>query len=188
MQSRGILVALTMAFELILGGCATSPNTLADTRWSLVNLNGQSVGAHPQVTIKFEECTINGTDGCNSYNASYTLKGEKFSVNKMIASTKMACPEPIMQRADAYLAALTQATRYKNDSRQLTLLDASGRVLVTFTRQSNELGGTSWLVTGYNNGKRAVVSVVGDSKLTADFGIDDKLSGSCRLQQVLSQV
>jgi heat shock protein HslJ len=136
------------------------------------------VGAHPQVTIKFGECTINGTDGCNSYNASYTLKGGKFSVNKNIASTMMACSEPIMQQSVAYITALKQAARYKIDSRQLTLLDASGKVLATFTRQSSDLGGTSWTVTGYNNGKQAVVSVVNDSKLTADFSIEGKLSGS----------
>jgi len=178
MQIREILVALAMAVELTLGGCASSPNTLADTRWSLVNLNGQSVGSHSQVTIKFEESKINGADGCNSYSTSYTVKGGKFSVNKNIAATMMACPEQIMQQAAAYITALTQAATYKIDGRQLTLLDASGKVLATFTRQSSELGGTSWIVTGYNNGRQAVVSVVIGSELTADFSIDGKLSGS----------
>ena len=42
------------------------------------------------------------------------------------------------------------------DGQQLTLTDASGKALASFTRQSSELGGSSWLVTGYNNGKQAV--------------------------------
>ena len=178
MQIRGFLVALAVAVELILGGCASSPNTLADTRWSLVNLNGQSVGSHPQVSIKFEDSKINGTDGCNSYSTSYTVKGGKFSVNKNIAATMMACPEPIMQQANAYITALTQAAAYKIDGRQLMLSDASGKVVATFMRQNSELGGTSWIVTGYNNGRQALVSVAIGSKLTADFSIDGKLSGS----------
>ena len=178
MQIRCFLVALAVAVELTLGGCASSPNTLADTRWSLVNLNGQSVGSHPQVSIKFGDNKINGADGCNSYSTSYTVKGRKFSVNKNIAATMMACSEPIMQQAAAYITALTQAAAYKIDGRQLTLLDASGKVLATFMRQSSELGGTSWIVTGYNNGRQAVVSVVIGSKLTADFSADGRLSGS----------
>jgi len=178
MQHRVILAALAMAVALILGGCASSSPPLAETRWSLVSLNGQSPMSHPQVTITFGESTISGADGCNRYSALYTAKDAKFSVNKMMATTKMACPEPIMHRATAYLAALTQATGYRLDDQLLTLMDSSGRVMVTFAKQSSELGGTSWIVTGYNNGKQAVVSVAVGSKLTADFGIDGKLSGS----------
>ena len=178
MQPREILVVLAMAVELVLGGCASSPSTVADTEWSLVDLNGQSVGSHPQVTLNFEDSTINGRDGCNSYSTTYTVTDGKFSVNKNISATMMACPEPIMQQAAAYITALTQAAAYTIDGRQLTLLDASGKVLATFTRQSGELGGTSWIVTGYNNGRQAVVSVAIGSKLTADFSIDGKLSGS----------
>jgi heat shock protein HslJ len=178
MQTPEILVALAMAVELVLGGCTSSPNTLADTRWSLVDLNGQSVGSHPQVTLNFEDSTINGRDGCNSYSTTYTVKGGKFSLNKNMAATMMACPEPIMQQAAAYITALTQAAAHKIDGRQLTLLNASGKVLATFTRQGSELGGTSWIATGCNNGRQAVVSIVIGSKLTADFSIDGKLSGS----------
>lgn len=178
MQPRKMMVALSMAVELILVGCASSPNTLADTTWSLVNLNDQSVKSHPHATIKFEDSTISGTDGCNSYSTSYTANGREFSVNKSIAATMMACPEPIMQQASAYITALTQAVTYKTDGNQLTLLDASGKVLATLMRQSSDLGGTSWIGTGYNNGKQALVSVVIGSKLTADFSIDGKLGGS----------
>jgi heat shock protein HslJ len=178
MQTREILVALAMVVELILGGCASSPNTLTDTTWSLANLHSQSAGSHPQVTIEFEDSTINGTDGCNRYSASYTVKDGKFSVNKNIAATKMACPEPIMQQAAAYITALTQAATYKIDGQQLMLLDANGAVLAIFTRQSIDLVGTSWIGTSYNNGKQAMVSVAIGSKLTANFSIDGKLSGS----------
>ena len=40
------------------------------------------------------------------------------------------------------------------------------------------MGGTSWIVTGYNNGNQAVVSVVTGTQLTADFSSVGKLSGS----------
>ena len=171
-----------MVVGLILGGCTALPDpvagTLADTSWTLVSLDGQPAGSGTPVTIRFENGRIGGTDGCNSYSTAYTVNGAKLSIDKNIVATMMACPEPIMQRVAAYITALTQAAAYRIDGGQLTLSDASGKALATFTRQSSELGGTSWIVTGYNNGKQAVVSVVIGSDLTADFGADGNLSGS----------
>ena len=177
MQARKISVASAVVVGLALGAC-TSSSTLKDTSWFVVNLNSQSVIPDTQITLNFENGTLNGTDGCNRYSTSYTVNGAKFTVNKDVATTMMACPEPIMQQASAYITALTQAATYRIDGQQLTLLDASGKTLATFTKQNSELGGTSWIVTGYNNGKQAVVSVVIGSKLTADFSADGKLSGS----------
>ena len=181
MQTQKILVALAMVVGLILAACTstnTSTNTLNDTGWLLVNLNGQSVVSDTLVTINFENGKINGTDGCNTYSTTYTVNGAKFTVNKDVVTTKMACPEPIMQQAAAYITALTQAVTYKIDGQQLMLLDASDNTLATFTMQSRELGGTSWIVMGYNDGNQAVISVVIGSELTADFSADGNLSGS----------
>ena len=182
MRTRKTLVALAMVVGLILGGCTALPDpvagTLADTSWTLVSLDGQPVSAGAPVTIRFENGRIGGTDGCNSYSTAYTANGAKLNIDKNIVATMMACPEPIMQGAAAYIAALTQAAAYRIDGRQLMLLDARGKALATFTRQSSELGGTSWIVTGYNNGKQAVVSVVIGSQLTADFSVNGQLSGS----------
>ncbi len=156
----------------------TQPIPLNDTSWVMVTLNSQSVISERPVTLNFENGKINGTDGCNRYGTSYTVNGARFAASKDMVTTTMACPEPIMQQAAAYTTALTQAATYNSDGRQLRLLDASGKSLATFTAQSGKLGGTSWVLTGYNNGKQAVVSVAIGSKLAADFGADGKLSGS----------
>lgn len=177
MHTRKILTALTLALVLSLGGCVSTTNTLVDTGWSLVGLNGQAVGFRPQITIRFDENKIKGTDGCNRYSTSYLVKGGKISVSSNMAATKMACPEPIMQQAAAYSAALMQAASYRIDGKQLTLTDASGAVSATFAMLDTELGGTSWIGTAYNNGRQAVVSVVAGSKLSADFSNDGKLTG-----------
>jgi heat shock protein HslJ len=60
----------------------------------------------------------------------------------------------------------------------LILLDAKANTLATFTAQNRSLSGTSWRVTAYNNGKQAVVSVIIDSELTANFKADGNLGGS----------
>jgi heat shock protein HslJ len=130
------------------------------------------------ITLNLEDGKMTGTDGCNRYHTSYTLNADQLSINKNIATTMMACPEPTTQQASAYIKALTETVSYKIEGQQLTLLNASGKTLASFTKQSADLGGTSWLVTSSNNGKQAVVSILIDSTLTANFSTDGKLSGS----------
>lgn len=182
MKTRTIFAALPLMAGLVLSSCgvapAAAPNPLPGTSWVLTNLNGAPVGIGTPITLNLEEAKLSGTDGCNNYGGSYTVNGAMFAVDKNLISTMMACPDTIMQRAGAYIAALTQAVAFKIDGQQLSLTDASGKALATFTRQSSELGGSSWLVTGYNNGKQAVVSVALGTTLTADFGADGRLGGS----------
>lgn len=40
------------------------------------------------------------------------------------------------------------------------------------------LAGTAWEVTAYDNGKQAVVSVLGGKRITADFGKDGRVTGT----------
>jgi heat shock protein HslJ len=91
-----------------------------------------------------------------------------------------------MQQESDYLAALSATASYaiapsipegiSGDT--LTIKDSSGASRLVFAAQSNELGGTSWIVTGYNNGQGGVVSVLLGTELTADFGGDGQLAGN----------
>ena len=157
---------------------AAGKDPLAGTSWILATLNGKPALTTVAVTLNLVGGRAAGTDGCNSYNASYTADSTNIKINQPMATTMMACPDPIMSQATAYLAALGQAATYKTDGKQLTLFDASGTELATFNAQSRDLAGTSWIVTGYNNGRQAVVSVVVGTEITANFGTDGILSGN----------
>lgn len=162
--------------ECRLPGAAADP--LAGTSWMLTDLGGRAVRSDTPITLRFEDGRAGGSDGCNNYSTAYTASADTLSIDKNVVSTLMACPEPVMQQASAYIAALTQAATYKVEGGQLTLFDAGGKALMTFAQQSASLAGTSWLVTGYNNGQGAVVGVIVGTELTADFGADGILSGS----------
>jgi heat shock protein HslJ len=183
MHSNVRLHVLAMIASFIMAGCATvdSPgnkNALSGTSWVLSSLHGQPVPPQDPITMHFEQDRIQGSDGCNRYGTSYTATGSQFKAGENIVSTRMACPEPVMLHAEAFLSALTMASVYKQEPQRLTLLDANGNALATFATQGSSLGGTSWHVTGYNNGKQAVVSVIVGSELTADFKADGSLGGS----------
>jgi heat shock protein HslJ len=84
-----------------------------------------------------------------------------------------------MQQAEAFRASLagTRSYRIAEDGR-LQLQSADGTVLASFTPQSTDLAGTNWQVTGFNNGRQAVVSPILDTELTMEFGADGRVSGS----------
>jgi heat shock protein HslJ len=180
MQTQKFLVTLTAVVGLSLASCALADTSklVTNTRWSLVTLPNQPLVPDTLITLNVDNDKMTGSDGCNRYNASYTLNADKLNINKNVVTTMMACPETIMRQASGYIGALTQATAYKIEGEQLTLLNAAGKPLAAFKKQSVELSGTSWRVSNINNGKQAVTSLVKDSILTSVFSADGKLSGS----------
>jgi len=156
-----------------------APNALADTGWTLTTLNGETVPAEPVVALNLSGLgQATGTDGCNRYSTSYTVDGENITFAPNGISTMMACPEPIMTQAQAYMTALTSAATFTLEGDTLTLLDASGAAVATFSAVSSDLAGTSWTATMVNNGREAVVGVIEGAALTAEFSADGGLSGS----------
>ena len=93
--------------------------------------------------------------------------------------TERACPGPIMQRAAEFTTALKQAVTYRTENGQLRLMAADGTILTVFQQQSQELPGTSWDVSGYNNGQGTIMRVNNSGrKLTMNFNNDGMVSGS----------
>ena len=81
---------------------AVSPD-LAGTSWVLSSLDGNLPVPDTTVTLQFgADGTASGTDGCNQYSTTFTQDGASLTINQPMASTMMACPEPIMNQAAAY--------------------------------------------------------------------------------------
>jgi heat shock protein HslJ len=166
----------------MLSACTTMSTAnapdLNGTAWVLSSLPGRAPVAGGTPTLRFESERAQGTDGCNRFNAPYTAAGSTLQVGPRGASTQMACPPAVTEQASAFMGALTGAHSYRVEGGLLQLLSASGAVLATFAPQSQALAGTAWRVTGYNNGRQAVVSVLAGTTLTMAFSGDGKVSGS----------
>jgi heat shock protein HslJ len=158
-------------------GSDAAGSPLAGTAWVLATLNGQPPVPDTQITLSFDVTDLAGSDGCNRYRSSYQAVGDTIRIAENLMGTMMACPEPVMQQASGYQAALKGVATFKVDGQQLTLFDAAGASLATFDAQSTELAGTSWTVTGFNNGKQAVVSVLNGTTLSMEFA-GGQLGGS----------
>jgi heat shock protein HslJ len=170
-------LVLAVSLSSACAAAAPEPPALDGTAWVLAALPGRALVAGSTVTLRFEGGRVLGTDGCNRYTAAYTTAGTALHVDPKAAATMMACPTGLMDQASAYMGALGKAASWRIAAGSLTLFDVGGAALLTFVAEKQSLAGTSWKVTGYNNGKQAVVSVLASATPTLEFSADGKLAG-----------
>lgn len=175
--------AAWVAAAVLVGSCAsTGPSAgspdLANTAWLLASLAGRAPVLDAMLTMRFEGGLVHGTNGCNRYAAPYTTTGPALRIETRAAATQMGCERTLTAQADAYMRALADARGWRVAGDELQLIAAGGAVLAVFRRQPQRLGGTSWRVARYNNGRQAVVTVVPATTLTIIFSNDGILSGS----------
>ncbi|MFQ5812502.1 MAG: META domain-containing protein [Anaerolineae bacterium] len=158
---------------------------LDGTLWKLdsyLNSQGESVDVLPgtEITIEFKDGQISGSAGCNTYFGSYEVEGDSLTIGP-IGVTEMFCaaPENVMEQESAYLAALQSAVSYQATDDQLQMANADGEIVLTFSvLEPTPLTGTTWRLTGYNNGQGGFVSLLIGTEITALFGDDGSLTGS----------
>jgi heat shock protein HslJ len=106
-----------------------SADDLSGTSWTLLELgDGNPVLADSQVTINFQDGTLSGSGGCNSYTSSFSLGDPNPFIMTIepIASTKKACPNPILDQETAYFTALENISLWGYRFGQLVLAYADG--------------------------------------------------------------
>lgn len=147
--------------------------------WLLAELGGKAPASGTSVTATFgADGTVSGSGGCNRYTGRYTASGTTLRVEESIASTMMACDAAVMTQEAAFLGALKSARGFTVAAERLTLTAEGGAALASFGAQKQALAGTTWKVTGFNNGQAAVVGVLTGTNPTLTFGADGTVSGS----------
>jgi heat shock protein HslJ len=105
--------------------------SLTDTPWHVQSYNNGQGGVvttlpRTQLSATFgADQRVAGSAGCNRFSGTYTMEGESLSFGPL-ATTRMACPEPIMEQERAFLAALESTTQFTQTGDRLTLRDADG--------------------------------------------------------------
>lgn len=182
MQKLFPLTGISILLVLFAGCAPSNPateGTLAGQTWVLSELAGQPLVADSNITANFNaDGSVSGSAGCNRYTGEFTASGDSISVSANMAMTMMMCEQAIMDQETAYINTLGQVKTYSVADSQLTLKDASGKTILVFQAQSQDLAGTSWEVVNFYNGNQAIVGVIEGTTLTADFGKDGTISGN----------
>jgi heat shock protein HslJ len=162
-----------------LAGCCLNSTSqpqataLEGASWRLVSVAGLAPATlttlERGVTARFEDGRVSGFSGCNSFTGPYVLEADRLRIGQL-AGTMMACPEPAMTVERAVLGAMTGASFVVAIAGDHLTLTADSGARVTFVKQPPETpeGGT-WEVTGYNNGRQAVVGPMTGTRITVAF-------------------
>ncbi len=153
---------------------------LENTSWRLTTLPGASLPAvqgRDAVTIHFAGGQVHGFAGCNQFFGPYAQTGDRLEFGSL-GATMMACAEPAMSIENRFLKSLSGGMRVAVTASELTLTPQGGGPALRFEHAAPpRLEGVEWEVTGYNNGRQAVVGPKLGSRLTVTFR-DGQVSGS----------
>lgn len=156
---------------------------MAGASWDLSSLAGNPPLEGTSVTLAFgADGSLSGLDGCNNFSTTYTEDGSSLTIAQPMASTMMACEEPVMAQANAVVTALSATTTFSVANGELTLSDGS-QTLATFSAGLSDLTDTAWDVVNYNNGREAVVGILEGTEITAYFGADGAVAGNAGCNQ-----
>jgi heat shock protein HslJ len=162
-----------------------APETPAGQVWAWQATTGDNfmqVDPSADYTIEFRD------DGgyfiqadCNSARGSYSMDGMNLTMRPG-PMTLAACPEE--SHSAMYLDMLSMVTSFERSEGLLTLkLSDGGTMDFIPLPTSASLGGSEslageWRVTGYNNGRGGVTTLVAGTDITVAFGADGAVSGS----------
>ncbi|WFN33590.1 META domain-containing protein [Methanogenium sp. S4BF] len=163
--------------EEITGGELTGPVWLLET---YVGVDGAMTAAIAEapVTAEFVGGSVSGLSGCNRYHAAYLTDGQSLTLDLPVVTLMYCDRADVMNQEAQYLALLGTVAGYTISGDRLTFTDPSGQAILIFRMVDQNLAGTKWELTGYNNGAGGFVSVVTGSSVTAMFGEDGQMSGN----------
>jgi heat shock protein HslJ len=128
---RGGEVALTFFEEV-----PPAPLPVVGTTWNLTSIyTGDAVstaiaGSEATMTL-MEDGSVTGAASCNRYQGTYALDGDRLSFSGL-ASTKMLCPDDIMNQETIFLEAMAAVEGFSIEGSSLTVTDGAGAPLLGF--------------------------------------------------------
>lgn len=111
---------------------AASDRPLIGVHWQLRELDGKQLatpkGQRPAFVLTSDGDRITGSGGCNRLMGAYQTDGSTLRF-KGVATTMMACADPVMSQERKFLAALNSTASYRISGKILELLNAQGEVV-----------------------------------------------------------
>jgi heat shock protein HslJ len=114
-----------------LTGCGGETLTVIEGGWRVIRLGDGPVPGGAVLTMAFgRDGRVAGRSACNRYRGAYTLTGEGLGFGPL-ATTRMACPPPVMATEARFLELVRGVTRVTTgQGRQLRLMAGDRQALV----------------------------------------------------------
>lgn len=182
-------IATVSAWSLLLGLLGASPvaaapaTALESGGWELVEYRVDDrlqapTASRPAPILRFAAGHLSGSTGCNRLVGAYAAQGDELQIKPNMATTALACPEPLMAQEQAVVAALDRVARFDIADDELRLRDADDRRLLVLSRRTElPLTGTRWRLTAYDAGGQGLRPVLADSDFMLQLRADGQLAG-----------
>lgn len=134
-----LCAALFIVAGLMLTACSDNSADALTGDWRLVSYGSTSnpTPAAPAVETSLtfgKDGTVGGSVGCNSFSGDYTAGNDTISFG-MLASTEMACEEPLMQQESTVFQLFTNSAAFKIEGNLLTITSSDGANAVVLARK-----------------------------------------------------
>lgn len=107
-------------------GASAQDAPLAGSEWRPILIDSDELSADTGIFVQFGgDNQLSGHGGCNRFFTSYTTADDTIAIGP-IASTQMACPEPLMATEQALFLTLEAARRFMRYRIELILFDQNG--------------------------------------------------------------
>lgn len=114
------------------GATMVDPADLFGQTWVAEDIDGRGVIDYAQSTIQFDgDGPVSGSTGCNRIVGSATIDGDAVRLGQL-GTTRMACPEAVMDQESKYLDALGRVAHWRIERGLLFLLDADRKDILRF--------------------------------------------------------
>jgi heat shock protein HslJ len=115
-----------------MGQLGSSGAEITGIKWRAVSVGDEAIPANSGIYILFEvDGSIEGHAGCNGFFGSLEQRDSGVGVGPL-GATRMACPEPIMNREVGFIDAVQKTASFQSTSDSLSLLNEESDVLVEF--------------------------------------------------------
>jgi heat shock protein HslJ len=115
----------------------TVPLSLVGSEWLLEDLAGRGVIDNIQATLTFPEAgKVAGNASCNRFFGPAEVSGNAIKLGPL-ASSRMACPEAVMNQETKYLEALQAADRFESKDPYLLINCKGFEKPLRFTRMTS---------------------------------------------------
>ena len=132
-MARSWILPLASSVFLMVASTALAQG-LEDRTWVAERIRGSAVSAEIKSTLALAAGKVTGSSGCNRLMASATITGNSIALGD-IATTRMACPAPVMAQERAFIEALASARSFRIEAGFLSLRDAAGAEVARLREQ-----------------------------------------------------
>lgn len=134
------LTIIVLASSLLGTACATTDSgssqgtslpPLQNVEWTIEDIGGRGIVDNSRATLRFDgEGRVSGRATCNSLGATYTVKGNRITINQPMM-TMRACAPALMDQEGRLVELLETVSTYRIDETGTLILEtADGKRIV----------------------------------------------------------